>query len=147
MGMSDKKINQILDLYEERISKFDPVALSMIMPAIQDADQRQAARDAIAKLAGQIDHIREMIPKIRSFLVQGRREKVFRWLGFIQGVFYSVGIYTVEDMANHNRPTKDDVRDQYPNHTFGRDCSQCMASICDYSEEFQNAPGSDHSDN
>lgn len=153
MGMSDKKINQVLDIYEERVSKFDPVALSMMMPAILDADQRQAARDAIAKLAGQIDHVREMIPKIRGFLVQGRREKAFRWLGFIQGVFYSVGIYTIEDMANHNRPTKDDVRERHPDHSFDAyGCAECSKLVkhqkgCDYAEEFHEALGPSHSGN
>ena len=45
-----------------------------------------------------------MMPKIRQFLVEGRREKAFRWLGFMQGVLYMAGQFTIEELANHNRP-------------------------------------------
>lgn len=151
--MTDKKINQVLDIYEQRVSKFDPVALSLMMPGIEDPIQRAAAQGAIGQLAAQIDHIKDMIPKIRGFLTQGRREKAFRWLGFIQGIFYAVGIYTVEDMADHNRPTKDDLKDQYPGHSFDAyGCAECSKVAqyqkrCDYAEEFQEAPGSEHSGN
>lgn len=53
---------------------------------------------------GKLSHCYGMIPQIREFLADGRREKAFRWLGFMQGVFYAEGIYTIEEMAEHNRP-------------------------------------------
>lgn len=29
-------------------------------------------------------------------------EKVFKWLGFIQGVLWIMGVYTVEELKDHN---------------------------------------------
>lgn len=124
--MTDKKINQVLDLYEKRISTFDPVGLSLMTLGIEDASQRKAAQDAIERLRVQFNHVKEMIGKIRAFLTEGRREKAFRWLGFIQGVFYSSGVYTIEEMANHNRPTKKDLLEEHPEHSFDAfDCAEC----------------------
>ena len=80
MGMSDQKICEVLDRYEA-------------LPVV----------DGNAKLV----HLKGMIPKMRAFLVEGRREKVSRWLGFMQGVLYALDVYTVEEMANHNRPDEE----------------------------------------
>ncbi len=49
-------------------------------------------------------HCHAMIPEMEKFLEEGRTDKVFRWLGFLQGCLWSWHIYTVEEMANHNRP-------------------------------------------
>jgi len=49
-------------------------------------------------------HVETMIPKAIEFFQQNRREKGFRWLGFIQGVLWTEGIYTVKQMKDHNRP-------------------------------------------
>lgn len=150
MGMTNKKIHQVLDLYEKRISTFDPVSLLHLMiPGIEDAVRRQAAQDAIERLKGQFDHVKEMISKMRVFLAEDRREKTFRWLGFIQGVFYSLGIYTIEDMANHNRPSKNDLVEQYPGHSFDAfGCAECSKlsecqNRCVYSKEYLEAPSID----
>lgn len=146
MGMSDKKLNQVLDIYEKCISNFDPSGLMLITPGIEDATQRDAAQAAIKRLKSQIDHVKEMIGKIRVFLTEGRREKAFRWLGFIQGVFYSLGVYTIEQMADHNRPTKGDLEEQYPGHSFGEnDCPSCGWGVdsrvtCKFSKEYMDAP-------
>ncbi len=50
------------------------------------------------------EHILYMIPQIREFLAQGRKEKAFRWLGFIQGVLWEKGDFSLEGLKNHNRP-------------------------------------------
>lgn len=49
-------------------------------------------------------HLETMIPKAIDFFQHNRREKGFRWLGFIQGVLWAEGIYTVAQMKDHNRP-------------------------------------------
>jgi len=50
-------------------------------------------------------HIRrEMVPKMRGFLDEGRREKFMRWLGFIQGALWADGVYGIDDLKEHNRP-------------------------------------------
>lgn len=52
----------------------------------------------------ELDHIRQMIPQVQEFIRQGRMEKAFRWLGFIQGTFWVIGVYSIQEMKDHNRP-------------------------------------------
>lgn len=33
---------------------------------------------------------------------QKKRDKAMRWLGFVQGVLWSRGIYSIDDMRSHN---------------------------------------------
>ncbi len=49
-------------------------------------------------------HCHGMLDKIAGFVKEGRMEKAFRWLGFVQGVFWSSRHYSLEDLKNHNRP-------------------------------------------
>lgn len=58
----------------------------------------------------QLMHAREMIPKMRNFIEQKRMDKVFRWLGFLQGILYCNGIYSIDEMANHNKPREEECQ-------------------------------------
>ena len=54
--------------------------------------------------------IRAMIPELREMLAdttQDRTEKCMRWLGFIQGVLWFGGVFTLEELKNHSRPDRD----------------------------------------
>ena len=53
---------------------------------------------------GRLEHCYSMLDKMEKFIIEGRREKVFRWLGFIQGYLWSMDIYSLNDLKNHNRP-------------------------------------------
>ena len=53
-----------------------------------------------------LQHVFDMIDKIEEFLEEDRIEKAFRWLGFMQGCLWSFGIYTLEDLRDHNRPSE-----------------------------------------
>lgn len=83
MGMSDEKILQVLNLYDKIIPKY----------FVSEFTNEHKLR-----------HTHEMIVKIREFLHDQRKEKVMRWLGFVQGVLWSEGIYTIEQLAKHNMP-------------------------------------------
>ncbi|NTV30372.1 hypothetical protein HGA91_00125 [candidate division WWE3 bacterium] len=50
-----------------------------------------------------LGHCLGMLPKMLEFIDEGRMEKVFRWLGFIQGALWALSIYTLDDLKNHNR--------------------------------------------
>lgn len=52
----------------------------------------------------QVAHLQQMIPQMREFLKEGRREKLMRWIGFMQGVMWSTGIFTLEELMAHNKP-------------------------------------------
>lgn len=57
----------------------------------------------------QIAHLKAMIPLMQEYLDAGRIEKFMRWLGFLQGWFWSKQIFTVEELASHNRAKHEDT--------------------------------------
>jgi methionine salvage enolase-phosphatase E1 len=52
-----------------------------------------------------LSHCHGMLNKMEKFVLEGRIEKAFKWLGFVQGCLWSAGYYSLEDLKNHNRPT------------------------------------------
>lgn len=51
-------------------------------------------------------HCHGMLTKVEGFLKEGRLDKAFRWLGFVQGALWVSKVYTLNDLKNHNRPSK-----------------------------------------
>lgn len=49
-------------------------------------------------------HLLFMCGQIRELLGEGRREKVMRWLGFLQGVLWTDGYATLEELKRMNMP-------------------------------------------
>ena len=95
MAMTNEKILENLDLYERKINIFLLVMNNSL-----------AHRLYFSAESVQLGHLLEMIPQMRVFLNEGRREKVMRWLGFIQGALWSQNLFTLEDLKNHNRPNE-----------------------------------------
>lgn len=58
---------------------------------------------------GFINHTLWMLGEIRTFVSEGRREKVMRWLGFVQGSLWHWGFRTVEEMKKDNMPDEEKV--------------------------------------
>ncbi len=59
-----------------------------------------------------LDHCHGMLDNMVDFVREGRMEKVFRWLGFIQGVLWSNRVYTLTDLKNHNRPATEEKENE-----------------------------------
>lgn len=53
-------------------------------------------------VAYKVSHILSMLPKMRKFVEEDRVEKAMRWLGFIQGVLFSCGFYTIGELRSQN---------------------------------------------
>ena len=51
-----------------------------------------------------LEHCHGMLDKMEQFVKEGRMDKAFRWLGFVQGCLWATGKYRLEDLKNHNRP-------------------------------------------
>lgn len=49
-------------------------------------------------------HATWMCAKIRTMVVEERREKAMRWLGFVQGVIFSLCLAPVDHIEDVNRP-------------------------------------------
>ena len=78
--MDSKKVLEVIDIYKEYFLENGNVQLT----------------DVTAHCYG-------MLEKMEKFILEGKMEKTFRWLGFIQGCLWSLGIYSLEDLKNHNR--------------------------------------------
>jgi hypothetical protein len=75
--MTDKNISDVLDFYEQHLARSTSHHPCVI-------------------------HLRTMIPKMRTFIEEGRRDKVMRWLGFMQGAFWTLEWFTLEELKQHN---------------------------------------------
>lgn len=50
-----------------------------------------------------LNHVLSMIAPMRQFLVDGKREKLMRWLGFLQAILWGEDISTLNELKDHNR--------------------------------------------
>lgn len=48
-------------------------------------------------------HVLYMVPGLREHLSSGKSEKAMRWLGFVQGVLWVVGLMSIDEMKDDNR--------------------------------------------
>lgn len=61
---------------------------------------------AVHNLAGNISelgHAAWMCSQIKIFVDEGDLDKANRWLGFVQGVLWTQGFYSIFEMRDHNR--------------------------------------------
>jgi hypothetical protein len=90
--MTADKVREVIAVYRR---KFEEMGVP----------KRKAPHDSFpATDAEYLAHCHAMLDEMEEFLDQGRIEKVFRWLGFNQGCLWRCGIYTIEEMKEHNRP-------------------------------------------
>ena len=47
-------------------------------------------------------HCHDMLEAIERFVREGKLEKAFRWLGFVQGVLWASGCRTIAEMRSDN---------------------------------------------
>ena len=55
-------------------------------------------------LEDRLKHLHWMCVQIREFVDADRIDKAFRWLGFLQGAFWVLGIYSIEEAKKDNTP-------------------------------------------
>ena len=90
--MDADKVREVLAIYRKKFEELN-------------VPKRQFPHNELPKSDnGFLAHCHGMLDDMEVFIQEGRMEKVFRWLGFIQGCLWRIGVYTVEEMKNHNRP-------------------------------------------
>lgn len=92
--MTVQKVQSVISLYREKLE-------SLHVTKRDDIDHDSHLHSAHPDV--QLAHCMGMLDKMEGFLAEGRIDKAYRWLGFMQGVFWSLGIYTLTEMMNHNR--------------------------------------------
>ena len=93
--MDDEKNFEVIDRYrlllEELGAKRIEVNYDKFLPSREES----------------LNHLLLMLPKMEAFIIEGRRGKFFRWLGFIQGVLWILGFFSLNDLRDHNFSMKD----------------------------------------
>lgn len=91
--MTGDKVREVLNCYRKKFQE-------MSIP-----QKRLSPKDPFPKSNEDIlAHCHAMLDEMESFIKDNRMEKVFRWLGFIQGCLWTTKIFTIEEVKNHNRP-------------------------------------------
>ena len=80
--MTAEQVKNVCKIYEDKLALFKAI-------------QRKNVIDA--------EHIKFMSQEIPNILDKGHIEKAMRWLGFMQGYLVSIGVYTLEEMKQHNK--------------------------------------------
>lgn len=103
MSASDDIPNEdllyMLDLYCRRLDE-------LCYPPVAYADQDRPLAPSLMRGTGRNDalkHAAWMCVEARRFLKRGRKDKAARWVGWIQGILWTSGVYSLGDLREHNR--------------------------------------------
>ncbi len=101
--MTDKKLLEVFGFYRQWATH-----QTLLEPERKDPEDFDmwAFEDGELK-AGPLCHIKYMCDKASGFVQEGRRDKAFRWLGFIQGVLVATGQFSLNDVGGHSMPNPD----------------------------------------
>jgi hypothetical protein len=91
-----KKVREVLALYRQKFVELDIEA--------EDFPHLESLPSDF--LIPSLSHCHGMLGKMEALAEEGRMEKCFRWLGFIQGVLWAARVYSLEELKNHSRPTE-----------------------------------------
>lgn len=88
--MTKEKIIEIAEKYREYF----------VLNGVEKA--KFIRNDTSGDFEDDLAHCHIMLDKIVEFVLLGKVKKAGRWLGFVQGVLWSAGVYTLEDLQIHN---------------------------------------------
>ena len=105
-------------------NKIIQVIESYFYGPLTDDDNQEIDYDLKGPTPAQMrSHLNSMIPKMKAFLDGGQMDKCFRWLGFMQGVLWALGIYSLNELREHNR--SDPSVEYYSRREYTADCRWC----------------------
>lgn len=90
--MTGDKVLEVIALYRAEFKKWGIEEEKHPYDTLPDSD----------KVA--LRHCHQMLDRMEEFVRDERIGKAFRWLGFLQGVLWRCGVFTLEELMDHNRP-------------------------------------------
>lgn len=95
--MTEEKIRQVINIYRREFARQNIVA--------KDYDHNKEIPSELDCYGGTnaLKHCAGMLDKMDGFIAEGRMDKVYRWLGFVQGVLWARGWFTLDTLKNHNK--------------------------------------------
>lgn len=94
--MTPEKVLEVIEIYRRRFEK----------SGVKKEDH--SYHRLLESSARGFSHCHGMLDKMSGFVHEGRMDKTFRWLGFIQGFLWSRRICTLMDLTIHNRPSAEE---------------------------------------
>jgi hypothetical protein len=90
--MAPERVLEVIKIYRDRFiaEKIEPIA------------NPHSTKPQSAK--AMLRHCHSMLIEMEGFVNEGQMEKVFRWLGFIQGVLWAMKWYKISELRLHNLP-------------------------------------------
>lgn len=85
--MDAKKVEEVIERYR---AKFKELGVEKEVCPHDDLPERE------------LEHCHAMLDQMEGLIRDGRMQKAFRWLGFVQGVLWSNRIYTLGELKDHN---------------------------------------------
>lgn len=120
--MTDDKIREVLDRYETRLHdhRFSPWAahlLTMLPKMRAMVDGYQPLKAYLTPCWEAIEGVKpaafDRIEFEEALSEYGRRrEKLMRWVGFVQCAFWMQGIYTIDEMRADNMPGGEEFKER-----------------------------------
>lgn len=104
--MDAKKVLSVLDTYIQLFEKLTDFG-EPLSPT--RADPTRKYYNNSGEQLKKVNHVWWACEQAKTYVNEGRMEKAFRWLGFIQGALWMLGLYSIEEMANHNKPPEEPV--------------------------------------
>lgn len=98
--MNDNQLNRAVEALDAMLPGTPP---ERVKPT-----RRFTGGSFFAVRATVIKHCKWMLPEMKTFIAEGRLDKVQRWLGFVQGALWAVGIGTIEDFKQMNMKQPED---------------------------------------
>ena len=89
--MKVEKVQQVIDIYRK---KFEELGIGK---------KDYPHEEPLEFLEHGLEHCHGMLEKMEGFIRENQTDKVFRWLGFLQGFLWSQKIYTLAELTTHNR--------------------------------------------
>jgi hypothetical protein len=89
--MTKEQFKQATNKYKKLLSRFNI------------APQEQPINLRTPNIVQTIAHVIWMCNKIEEFIDEDRTDKANRWLGFVQGVCWLYGFYTIDELCEDNK--------------------------------------------
>ena len=98
--MDAQKILKVIGMYRSYFTKKGIEAVDF-----PHNDKPDSSRDILS-------HCCRMLDRMEKFISESRMDKVFRWLGFIQGCLWSTRRFSLEDLKNHSLPDPKEIEER-----------------------------------
>ncbi len=98
--MTGDKVKEVANSYVNRLRPILTIDYDQLQPVRVSKDTSEP------DTATTLQHVLWMCEEIPNLVDAGRIEKSMRWLGFVQGCLWQIGLLTIGDLKENNKPNE-----------------------------------------